>query len=66
MQSRLMVSLPSVLIVLVGYIDLQQVYLLQSEALKYLLSYLFANTFAIMAGSSNDLKREVRFKLLVV
>ena len=36
------------------YIDLQQVYLLQSEALKYLLSCLFANTFAITAVSSTD------------
>ena len=37
------------------YIDLQQVYLLQSEALKYLLSCLFANTFAITAVSSTDI-----------
>ena len=36
------------------YIDLQQVYLLQSEALKYLLSCLFASTFAIEAVSSTD------------
>ena len=40
-----------------GHIDLQQVYLLQSEALKYLLSCLFASTFAITAISSTlDMK----------
>ena len=37
------------------YIDLQQVYLLQSEALKYLLSCLFASTFAHKAVFSTDI-----------
>ena len=37
------------------HIDLQQVYLLQSEALKYLLSCLFASTFAHKAVSSTDI-----------
>ena len=40
------------------YIDLQQVYLLQSEALKYLISCLFASAFSHKAVSSTKYNTE--------